>query len=302
MLTTRAARVFWQLTALAVGWVLVQGIAEATVASAFAWLSREVGEPVPMYPYTMLAGAMGGTWISLRLVEIPLGRTGPIGSSGSGVADRVGAGAGAWRLRSLALGSALGAVAIGLVALLLWVLGGLQFETVTPVYGAMSADSWGSLALRALVLLAPSALWEELVFRGHLFAVAMEAAGARAARLSSSMAFGAVHVMNPGASVRTTLIVMLAGWCLALLRERVGLPAAWLAHLAWNWIMAAVLHVAVSGVPFAVSGYRAVPTGPDWLSGGSWGPEGGVVAAIVLGGGALFGLRSVRVMNAGTTT
>jgi hypothetical protein len=51
--------------------------------------------------------------------------------------------------------------------------------------------------------------------------------------------------------------------------------------------MAAVLHVPVSGLPFATPGYRAVITGPDWLTGGSWGPEGGVLAAFVLGGAAV---------------
>jgi len=103
-----------------------------------------------------------------------------------------------------------------------------------------------------------------------------------------------VHLMNPGAGVRTTLIVMLAGWCLCIVRERAGLPAAFTAHLAWNWVMAAVLHVPVSGLPFATPGYRAVVDGPVWLTGGSWGPEGGAVAALVLGGAAVWGQRASR--------
>jgi hypothetical protein len=98
--------------------------------------------------------------------------------------------------------------------------------------------------------------------------------------------FGAIHLMNPGAGVRTTLIVVLAGWCLSLVRERLGLPAAWTAHFAWNWVMAAVLHVPVSGLPFATPGYHAVLTGPEWLTGGTWGPEGSALAALVLGGAA----------------
>jgi hypothetical protein len=73
-------------------------------------------------------------------------------------------------------------------------------------------------------------------------------------------------------------------------REHTGsLPAAWGAHLAWNWIMAAVLHVPVSGLPFDTPGYRAVLQGPAWLTGGGWGPEGGAVALVVMGAGAGVG-------------
>jgi hypothetical protein len=178
----------------------------------------------------------------------------------------------------------------------LWVAQLLRFETVPP--STYVGDSWTSTALRLMLVLAPAALWEELAFRGYLYAVAEEATpagqGRLLARSASSVAFGLVHLMNPGAGVRTTLIVMLAGWCLCVVRERVGLPAAFTAHLAWNWVMAAVLHVPVSGLPFATPGYRAVVDGPAWLTGGSWGPEGGVVAALVLGGAAVWGQRVSR--------
>jgi hypothetical protein len=77
--------------------------------------------------------------------------------------------------------------------------------------------------------------------------------------------------------------VMLAGLALGMIRLETGsLWAAWAAHFMWNWIMAAGLHVAVSGLPMATPGYRAVMQGPQWLSGGDWGPEGGAFATVVL--------------------
>jgi hypothetical protein len=48
----------------------------------------------------------------------------------------------------------------------------------------------------------------------------------------------------------------------------------------WNWTMSAGFHTAVSGLPFGTPRYRLVDSGPDWLSGGAWGPEGGVIAAV----------------------
>ncbi len=61
-----------------------------------------------------------------------------------------------------------------------------------------------------------------------------------------------------------------------------SLWAAFTAHLAWNWTLAGVLHSAVSGVPFATPDYRVIDAGPDWATGGVWGPEGGLPAALSL--------------------
>ena len=282
MLTSRPARVLWHLFAFAGGWILVVGIVESLAGPMFGWISRQVGEPVPMYPFAMLAGVLAGSWFGFRAFEPAPAR----GAFHPTVASRLGMAADRWQWRLLLVGLLLGGATILITCLLLWVGGLLRFETGTPFTEVMGGDSWGRVALRLLVLLAPAALWEEIAFRGYLYSVAEEAGGAQVARWASSAAFGVVHVMNPGASVRTTLIVMLAGWCLARVREQAGLPAAWLAHLAWNWIMAAVLHVAVSGLPFATPGYRAVLGEPEWLSGGGWGPEGGLVAACVLGAAA----------------
>jgi len=282
-LLTTAARVLWRLGAFGVAWILAQGIFESLAAPLFGVLSRAVGEPVPMYPFSMLVGVLAGCWAGFRFMDdVPW--------------SVLGIGEGTWRGRPLMVGAALGTAAILLTTAVLWVAQQLHFEAVSPA--TYVGDSWSGTALRLLLVLAPAALWEELAFRGYLYAVAVEAApagqGTLLARSAGSVAFGLVHLMNPGAGVRTTLIVMLAGWCLCLVRERAGLPAAFTAHLAWNWVMAAVLHVPVSGLPFATPGYRAVVEGPAWLTGGSWGPEGGVVAALVLGGAAVWGQYAPR--------
>jgi membrane protease YdiL (CAAX protease family) len=266
----RAGRVAWRLVAFAVAFVLLQGIAEAVLGPVGRWVTRAMGTPVPLYPWTTLGGAVGATVVLWRVVD-------------QRPWSAVGLGPGAWAPRALGWGAAVGAAAIGATALGLGMVGALRFEPMP----AASAGAWGGAALRVLLVLAPAALWEEVVFRGVLYEVADEAGGARVARWSTSVAFGLVHAANPGAGVRTLAAVMLAGWLLARVREHTGsLPAAWCAHLAWNWIMAAGLHVPVSGLPFDTPGYRAVLEGPAWLTGGSWGPEGGGVALGVMGAGA----------------
>ncbi|HET6761738.1 MAG TPA: hypothetical protein VFH13_06535, partial [Gemmatimonadaceae bacterium] len=77
-----------------------------------------------------------------------------------------------------------------------------------------------------------------------------------------------------------------------------SLYAAGAAHFAWNWVMAVALHIQVSGLASENPDYRTVETGPDWLTGGPWGPEGGVaaVAAMFIGIFYLYG-RYLRRME-----
>jgi membrane protease YdiL (CAAX protease family) len=268
-------RVPWRLLLFGGCLLLLHPIADAAIAPLFRLLSRGVGEPVPSYPWTMLAAVTAALVVALRQVDrLPW-------------ADCA-LDAAAWAPRRLAVGALLGTALILATAALLGGLGYLRWVPVpADAFGGAGAAAplaaWSANALRLLVLLAPAALWEELLFRGYLWSVAEGALGPRIALWSTSVAFGVVHLMNPGAGLRTTVLVVLAGLCLGLVRQRMrSLPAAWTAHLGWNWVMAAVLHVPVSGTPFATPGYRAVVDGPAWLTGGAWGPEGGLAAALVM--------------------
>jgi uncharacterized protein len=79
------------------------------------------------------------------------------------------------------------------------------------------------------------------------------------------------------------LIVTLAGVFLGAIRVAFdSLYAAWGAHLAWNWMMAVPLHAPVSGLRFEAPDYRTVSAGPAWVTGGAWGPEGGLAAALAM--------------------
>jgi membrane protease YdiL (CAAX protease family) len=143
----------------------------------------------------------------------------------------------------------------------------------------------------------PQSLGEELMSRGYLFATAREAIGWRGALLLTSVIFGALHSWNPGADVQSIAVVTLAGIFLGgILLLTDSLYAAWMAHFAWNWAMAAVLHTAVSGLPFTAPDYKVVDGGPDWATGGVWGPEGGAgaVLGMIVGLWLLFAWRRRR--------
>ena len=44
--------------------------------------------------------------------------------------------------------------------------------------------------------------------------------------------------------------------------------------------MAVLFHSAVSGYPFEAPAYRYVDAGPNWATGGIWGPEASVPAGL----------------------
>ena len=173
----------------------------------------------------------------------------------------------------LSEGTLVGALAIGIPSLLL--IASNQLEPVAAREGSSSAA-----ALSAAVTLLPAAAAEELLMRGYIFAVIRESVGWKLALISTSVVFGLLHMANPGAEALSILIVIIAGFFLGgVLLATGSLAAVTLAHFAWNWTMAALLHTPVSGIGLSAPDYRVVDSGPDWLTGGQWGPEGGVAAA-----------------------
>jgi hypothetical protein len=216
---------------------------------AFQWLS--------------LASVALATWIMLRKVE-------KLSWSSVGL-DRA-----ALNPPALVTGIMLGAFTIGLTGLLLLAGSMLRIDRTIP------GSWWGEAGHSALVLL-PAAFFEELFIRGYVFSVLRRFAGWRMALIFTSVVFGLLHVWNPGADAESILAVVVAGFFLgAILLATRSLYAAGAAHFAWNWVMAGAFHIAVSGIPAADVDYRTVETGPDWLTGGTWGPEGGLAAVALM--------------------
>jgi CAAX protease family protein len=149
--------------------------------------------------------------------------------------------------------------------------------------------SWLGGAWRVSVSLAPAALAEELLSRGYILSVLSKWWGWPWAIATTSIAFGALHIRNPGANLESIALVTIAGVFLgSIVYGTRSLYAAWAAHFAWNWTMAVAFHVAVSGLPLESPGYRYVDAGPNWATGGSWGPEGGVPAALTMIAGSVW--------------
>ena len=180
------------------------------------------------------------------------------------------------RPRVMAAGFGLGAAPIALTSALLLAVGWLMIRPLPD-------GSWTGAAVRVSLALLPAALYEELMSRGYIFAALIDGIGRVGAIALTSIGFGVLHVWNPGWTPGSIASVVVAGVFLAaVLLATKSLYAAWMAHFAWNWVMAVPLHIQVSGLALAKPDYETVDAGPDWATGGPWGPEGGAVAVAAM--------------------
>ncbi len=122
---------------------------------------------------------------------------------------------------------------------------------------------------------------EELVFRGYIFQRLVESWGPAPPVLVTSFLFGWAHFGNPSATWLSTVNTGLAGALMAVMYLRTR--ALWFPigfHISWNYVMAAWYSLPVSGLTLDYRLFEVEMTGPEWLSGGGFGPEGSVLATV----------------------
>lgn len=176
---------------------------------------------------------------------------------------------------------------------------------ISLVIGALALGGWyrveavrwdGALVAIALLEWLRVSLWEEMLVRGILFRSMEEPLGSWLALLVSALFFGVAHGLNPGATwVSTAALVLEAGILLgaAYMLTR----SLWLAigmHWGWNFMQGTVFGAAVSGNNIN-SLIRPVIEGPEWATGGAFGPEAGLFGLLAgLGAGLLVLGLAVR--------
>jgi len=165
-----------------------------------------------------------------------------------------------------------GAILFSIVVGLLWLAGS---------YHVVAVDWQVDWLPAVLVAGIGAGIGEEIVMRGVLFRIVEEGAGTWWALAVSALFFGAAHIANPGATLWSSAAIAIeAGVLLALvfLLTRSLWACAGL-HAAWNVMQGTVYGIPVSGGK--VDGLLvSTRTGPDWLSGGTFGAEASVVALL----------------------
>lgn len=167
--------------------------------------------------------------------------------------------------------------AVGILAM----FGSVAIETGDPSQQGITALGGVLLVLIGWVVQGGA---EEALIRGW----ALPVIGARykpwIGLLVSSLIFAGLHGLNPGLSVFALINLALFGVFAGLYVMREG--SLWgisALHSVWNWVQGNFFGFEVSGT-IASGGtlFNLMETGEDWLTGGTFGPEGGAAVTVVL--------------------
>ena len=127
------------------------------------------------------------------------------------------------------------------------------------------------------------AMGEELYGRVAVLMVAEALFGWRGAAIISGLMFSLLHLANPGANPVWLVRLFMQGMLLTYAVYRTG--SVWWSvgyHTGWNWASAPLFGAAGSGFLDQGHIFDFTPTGPNWLTGGTVGPEGSVFAFIAV--------------------
>jgi membrane protease YdiL (CAAX protease family) len=177
-------------------------------------------------------------------------------------------------------------IGLGLVAGCVTAAAAILISVIAGNAGWVSDD--GTLAdylrqaTKTIAVLAPAALAEEALFRGVPLVLLAGVFGRGTAVVGIAVLFALAHLPNPNATPLGLGNIALAGIFLGLaFYTPGGIWTAFGAHLGWNSLLAC-LDTPVSGVPFDIPLLDYAAGSPVWLTGGSFGPEGGIAATIAL--------------------
>jgi len=178
-----------------------------------------------------------------------------------------------------------------LTGYLLW--GFLPLALVLLVMRAFHLFYFGSLNLHGASILAWALAWavvylmvgffEEYLFRGYALHTLAEGIGFWPAAFILGIVFAYVHMGNGGETrIGIIGVLLFAIFAATTLRRTGNLWLAVGAHTGWDWGESFLFGVSNSGLPASgrlLSSHSS--QGPDWLTGGTVGPEGSIFTLIL---------------------
>lgn len=262
------------------GWRMgIFAVVLAAVTALFSASARLATANTDALPGFLVGGAVlcaalfCSTWIVAKFVE----RRPPFSSVGFSLNGIV--------LRELGQGSLIGGGMMGIIFLVEYSLGMVTL-TFKPLMFFHAVQILGA----SVVIFAVGATGEELLFRGYLFQTLVEGVGRIAAVVIFALLFAVAHRRNPNVTTFSLINVGLAGvWLsIAYFKTRtLWFPIA--IHFSWNFFQNHVFSFPVSGIQFSKFQLGTLAqSGPSWLTGGTFGPEGGALTTLMLAGSAAF--------------
>lgn len=179
--------------------------------------------------------------------------------------------------RGFLIGAMMFAAAVGILGL----FGSVTFEQSNPSQQGLAALGGVILVLIGWVVQGGA---EEVLIRGWVLPVIGVRYKPWIGLLVSSLIFAVLHGLNPNLNAIALVNLALFGVFAGLYAMREG--SLWgisALHTVWNWVQGNFFGFQVSGMN-ADGGtiFNLMEIGADWLTGGEFGPEGGLAVTVVL--------------------
>jgi membrane protease YdiL (CAAX protease family) len=198
--------------------------------------------------------------------------------------------------RDFGFGLGLGIVLMALIFVIEYLLGWI--EITGTLFTKSTSLSYGAGILQSLILFVYVGIYEEVMSRGYLMRNLAEGfahpkisprIALAAAYLLSSAVFSVFHLGNPNTSGLSTLNLFFAGLFLGfgyLLTGELAIPIG--LHITWNFFQGNVFGFPVSGSKTIASFLEIKQLGTDWITGGAFGPEAGLVGLLAIAFGMVI--------------
>ncbi|HEX7557312.1 MAG TPA: CPBP family intramembrane glutamic endopeptidase [Leptolinea sp.] len=184
-------------------------------------------------------------------------------------------------IKKYSRGALVGLIMMTLPVAILSMVGFLKFESDPTIWAGVNAIP-GVLIMLVGWLVQGAA--EESLTRGFLLPVFGIRFGSSWGVFVSSVFFSTLHLLNPNLNLIAMLNLFLFGVFASIYAMQEGsLWGVFAIHSFWNWAQGNVFGLEVSGS--SIGGTTLInlkAVGPDLLTGGAFGPEGGLAITLIL--------------------
>lgn len=184
--------------------------------------------------------------------------------------------------RDLFIGLTFGSISMILVFIILL---GTQSVSMVNLFSNPNLSRWIFIDLILFIFVGIN---EEMFARGYCMSVLKQTRNKYVIVIVSSLIFSLMHSFNPYMSVLSYINLFLVGILFSYMyikARNIWLPIGY--HVTWNYFQGDIFGFQVSGTE--VNGmYNVKAVGNDLITGGSFGPEGGLVVTLIVLLGLVF--------------
>ena len=174
-------------------------------------------------------------------------------------------------VKNLFIGFAVGFILQSLTILVIYLNGSYSVVKINPI----------SFILIPFALMFTVAIIEEVLVRGIIFRIMEEKLGSYISLTFSSVLFGVLHLANPNVTLISAICITTAGFLMGatfIYSRNLWMPIA--LHFAWNFTQSGIFGAITSGNEKTNSLIVAKIQGPEFITGGEFGPEGSIQAIV----------------------